>query len=53
MNAAIAKVFSLLLNKFLEIGAVSAIAATALFCSARLSLELLLMLSLTPHLPER
>lgn len=53
MNAAIAKVFSLLLNKFLEIGAVSAIAVTALFCSARQPLDQLPMLSLTPHLPER
>lgn len=39
--------------KFLEIGAVSAIAATALLCSARLPLDLLPMLSLIPHLPER
>ena len=38
---------------FLEIGAVSAIAATALFCLARLPLDLLPMLSLTLHLPER
>lgn len=41
------------LINFLEIGAVSAIAATALFCLARLPLDLLPMLSLTPHPPEQ